>query len=112
MGDGDVNFLRIKYKDYPNDIVWEPRTYIVKYYRADTKAYIRNKKERHLGILTTVPDDLQNGKAFLNQNAQWIPRENEQFAEIKDIPFDLRKRINDIGKRKASQQRKLNKIKQ
>ena len=103
--DGDVKFFLVEYKDYPNDFVWEPQLFMLKYYRQETRAYIKNKKKSHLGILLTAPNGIEGQRAFYRMEAGYIPRENEQFGPAQDISIELRQKINGIAAKKAKRLR-------
>merc|ERR1712228_808025 len=106
MGDGDVHFFYVQYKNFPNNVVWEPQLFMLKYYRQQTRMYIKNKKRSHLDILLTAPNGIEGQRSFYRMEAGYIPRENDQFAPIQDISMELRQKINDIAAKKAIRLRK------
>merc|ERR1712228_134084 len=106
MGDGDVHFFYVQYKNFPNNVVWEPQLFMLKYYRQQTRMYIKNKKRSHLDILLTAPNGIEGQRSFYRMEAGYIPRENDQFAPIQDISMELRQKINDIAAKKAVRLRK------
>eukprot|EP01083_Nonionella_stella_P186085 680403_1 len=109
--EGKCSLFCVQYKDHPHDLVWEPRMFMLRYYREDTKLYMRSKKKAYLGVLLTHPNNLQAHKAFLNERAAWIPRYDEQFGPRHHISEHRREEINRIASRKAAQLRKTAKQK-